>query len=400
MKRKTIAKFAAAFAAVTVAFSALPVFAAGTDYSTQIGGTKTTTFEKYLVMEQDANVPNASFTYEITAGEAVAYTESTVQILAGVDADKVTMAGVGTETAKTITYAPTDSTSNDENTKVKNYDKETQKYALKTATLDFSACGFTEPGIYRYIITESGTNQAITNDDATNRYIDVYVEDDSATGADDVLVKKLKIAGYVLHTSASTQDAAGTNPVGKSQGFTNSYDTSDLTFRNEVGGNQASHDKYFKYTIEIEGAVPGTVYTVDLSKADASSGSNSATKEEYRNKTNPVKITVDANGKATAEFYLQHGQEITIQGVSKDTKYKITADGEDYTLTEKGVEGYTDETSGTIGSNDVKTSYTASRTGTIPTGVMMTVAPFAIIAVIGILGAVLIIRRRSKNAGV
>lgn len=383
MKKKTLAKFAAAFAAVTVIAGAMPVFAAGTDYTTEIGGTKTTTFEKYLVMDADANVPNASFTYAVTAGEAVAYSDTSIEILAGVDADKVTMAGVGSETANTIKYAPGDTTANDVNTKVKNYDNKAQKYALKTATLDFSACAFKEPGVYRYVITESGTNQAVTNDDATKRYIDVYVEDSSDTTA-----KKLNIAGYVLHTTASSQDAAGTNPDGKSQGFTNSYDTSDLTFRNEVSGNQASHDKYFKYTVEIDGAVPGTVYTVDLSGADATSGSNSATKEEYRNQKNSATITVDEDGKATVSFYLQHGQEITIQGVSKDTKYKVTADGEDYTLTEKGVTGYNDETSGTIESTDVKTSYMANRAGTIPTGVMLTVAPFAAITVLGAAGMI------------
>ena len=40
----------------------------------------------------------------------------------------------------------------------------------------------------------------------------------------------------------------------KSQGFTNSFDTSDLTLRKQVTGNQASRDKYFEFTLNIDKA--------------------------------------------------------------------------------------------------------------------------------------------------
>ena len=85
-------------------------------YSTEIDGTKTTTFDKYLVMDQQAEVPNASFTYAVTAGTAKAYDVAGKKfaVLAGVDADKVTMAGVGTKTTNTITYKQGDATLNDE----------------------------------------------------------------------------------------------------------------------------------------------------------------------------------------------------------------------------------------------------------------------------------------------
>ena len=49
-------------------------------------------------MDFQANVPNATFSYAVTAGTAKAYDVQgkKFQVLAGVDADKVTMAGVGT----------------------------------------------------------------------------------------------------------------------------------------------------------------------------------------------------------------------------------------------------------------------------------------------------------------
>lgn len=400
MKKKTIAKTGVTMLTMAMLLNGTTVLAAGSNYGSQIGGTKTTTFDKYLVMDQQANVPNVSFTYGVTAGKAKDYDVNgkKVQILAGVDADKVTMAGVGTEAANTIKYAPGDATIQDADALVKNYDNATEKYAKKTATLDFSACKFTEPGIYRYIITESGNNQAVTNDEDATRVVDVYVND-----ASDADSKKLSIEGYVLHSSDSDITAGddfgsdGTVPEGKSQGFTNEYDTSDLTFKKEVSGNQASHDKYFEFTVAIKGAVPGTVYNVNLLNADPTSQSNAATIQENEGKTNSKELTVGTDGTVTQKFYLQHGQEITIQGIAKGSKYSVTENAEDYKSTEAGVADYKAPVNGTIESADLKTSYLNTRNGVIPTGVIMTVAPFAAVTLLGAAGMVTIKMKKRED---
>lgn len=390
--------------AVAMMMTSMPVMAAGTNYGATIEGTKTTTFDKYLVMDAQAEVPNATFTYAVTAGAAKAYDVNgkKFEVLAGVDADKVTMAGVGTgATVNQIVYKQGDSTAQDENAYVKDYDKATEKYAKKTATLDFSACAFTEPGVYRYVITESGTNQGITNDADLTRIVDVYVNDVS-TGAE----KKLTIAGYVLHSNeddspdvemGENAGSTGAYTNMKSQGFTNSYDTSDLTFRKEVSGNQASHDKYFEFTVAITNAVPSTVYQVDLVGADATSKSNAATIEANSEKTNPTSLTVGEDGTVTQKFYLQHGQEIKIQGLAKETNYAVTENKEDYKSTPAGVTGYTDEVGGTIVSTDLKTSYLNTRDGVIPTGVIMTVAPFAAVTLLGGFGVATIAMKKKKK---
>lgn len=403
MKKRTIAKTGATMLTMAMLLNGTTVFAAETNYGTTIEGTKTTTFDKYLVMDSQANVPNAKFTYAVTAGNAKAYNvgENKFQVLAGVDADKITMAGVGTTTANTIAYTPGDTTANNENTMVKNYDKTTEKYALKTATLDFSKVRFTEPGVYRYIITESGTNQAITNDADLTRVLDVYVNDASTETE-----KKLTIAGYVLHSNendepdvAAGKDAGstGTYVATKSQGFTNEYDTSDLTFKKEVAGNQASHDKYFKFTVKITGAVKGTVYTVDVTGADDQSQKNAATIADNAEKENVKTMTVEEDGTISQDFYLQHGQEIKIQGIAKDTKYDVTENKEDYKSEAAVVTGYTNAAKGTIESTDLKTSYKNTREGTIPTGVIMTVAPFAAVTLLGAAGMVTIKMRKKED---
>lgn len=409
MKKKAFnVAMCAAVATMMVASASTVMAATGTNYGTTIGGTKTTTFDKFLVMDKQAEVPNASFTYAVTAGNAKAYDVAgkKFQVLAGVDADKVTMAGVGTgAAANTIVYKQGDATKNDANNMVKDYDSATEKYAQKTATLDFSKVQFTEPGVYRYVLTESGTNQGITNDADLTRIVDVYVND-ATTAGETGEVKALTIAGYVLHSNADDEpdvaageDAGSTGSyVGtKSQGFTNSYDTSDLTFRKEVTGNQASHDKYFEFTVNIAKAVAGTVYDVDITDADATSGKNAATITENEGKANVTSLTVGPDGNVTQKFYLQHGQEIKIQGLAKDTTYDVTENKEDYKSTPAGVTDYADPVNGTIVSTDLKTSYKNTRDGVIPTGVVMAVAPFAAVTLFGGAGVVTMAMKGKKR---
>ena len=92
MKKNLLPKMGmtALMAATAFAGVGTPVLAAaGTNYGATIEGTKTTTFDKFLVMDTQANVPNATFTYAVTAGNAKAYDVAgkKFQVLAGVDAD-------------------------------------------------------------------------------------------------------------------------------------------------------------------------------------------------------------------------------------------------------------------------------------------------------------------------
>lgn len=424
MKKNLLPKMwmTALMAATAFAGVGTPVLAAaGTNYGTTIEGTKTTTFDKFLVMDKQANVPNAKFTYTVTAGNAKAYDVAgkKFQVLAGVDADKITMAGVGAAdaAANSIVFKQGDGSDTHDTTKdeyVKNIDAAKQKYALKTATLDFSKVQFTEPGVYRYIITESGTNQGITNDADITRVLDVYVNDASAD-VDGAFTKKLTIAGYVLHSNENDEPdvaagenfgSTGTYTDKKSQGFTNSYDTSDLTLRKQVTGNQSSRDKYFEFTLNIAAAQPNTKYDVVIDDADATSKTNAATIEANAGKTNVTSITTDGDGKATQKFYLQHGQQVTVQGLAKDTTYAVTENTEDYKSTANTKDAPVVDTKadteaapvdGTIVSTDLTTGFLNTRDGVIPTGVIMAVAPFAVVTILGGAGIVTMVMKKNKK---
>ncbi len=444
MKLKRFAAFTASLASAAIMAAALPLnaLAAGTDYSTDRvneADMESVDFTKYLVMDVNANVPNAEFTYSIAGideEDAIAATETTLAVLPGVGSPKF-KAGDETSDTGTAAFTPEDTTKlesekGDDTVEFVTPDTTDEKYAQKTITLDFSEVVFTEPGVYRYILTETNdAPQGVTNDPVIERTLDVYVQDASTDEA-----KLLEIAAYVMYKDTidtapkidKTTEDPNEVPNGaeassdKIFSYTNKYTTYDLHFGKEVEGNQGSKDKYFAFTVSLSGAVAGTKYTVDLSEADAAAGSNSATKAEYRGKANPNEIVADENGEATATFYLQDGQYIVIQGLAENTGYSVEEEAEDYAsssgtdreaiaeIPAQGTEGdesyvdavpakpYNDSPTGTM-TSDIYTGYTNTREGVIPTGILLSIAAPAVIGVIVLSGIViLLIRGRKRKA--
>ena len=86
MKRK----IAMAIMTATMIMSAVPVCAADNSYIGVAG--ESAKFDKYLVMDKEANVPNASFTYTIEPGTAKTYSVEgkKFEVLAGVGTPSMT----------------------------------------------------------------------------------------------------------------------------------------------------------------------------------------------------------------------------------------------------------------------------------------------------------------------
>lgn len=401
---------------------------------TPVDGTSLT-FKKFLIIGAGDNVPNVTFSYTIAAGTAISTDTSSnteFQVDAGVDADKVTITDT-TFAPRATTYtsvqtgdidvtrqASDRATGLTADTGVEFETSKGEQYAVQNATVDFSGVTFVEPGVYRYIITEtaSTTNAAagIMHDNDVDRVLDVYVTDNNGT---------LEISGYVLHKNESNiaiSSTMGSNDVmsegepldDKTDGFTNEYKSKDLVFKKEVVGNQASRDKYFEFTLKLENVGNENTFTVSIAddndpnttdgNADATSGSNNATITANRGKENVLTLTSDASGEITRKFYLQHGQSIAVRGLPLNAEYTVTENAEDYKSTGASVTGYTDATSGDIGivagnNKVVKTSFKNERQGIIPTG-LFTIVGSAIavilIALIGI-GIVLMGKRRKEE---
>ena len=381
---KTIKKISALLLAVLL-LAALGMSAAAAEafvYKPVNGDATSFTFTKFLVLDKDANVPNAEFEFAIAAGQAAdADPGTSLAILPGPDADKVVLgkASFGPES-----YDAAAATDIDVANK---YDAQTQKYVKKTVTADFSKVSFPEPGVYRYLLTEVAPTASGFTGDSEPRVLDVYVSD--VDGA-------LEVTAYILHekdeaiTVTADYGSQGGELKDKNDGFTNVYTSFDLTISKEVKGNQASKDKFFKFTVTIEDT-PGNVLTVDLSNAVETVPSTPGTNPEYVGKTNPATLTVGEDGKVQAEFYLQHSQSVTIKGLTKDAPYEVVETPEDYRPNNP------QNAKGTI-TADTTVAFVNTRDGVIPTGVMLTVVPGVVIVTLAIAGLFLLGRRKKTQA--
>ena len=403
---------------------------------TPVSGQSTTnpSLKKYLIMRAGDMVPQVTFHYTVTAGKARSSStsdNSVMEVRAGVDPGSISVSDAVFSPSKTTSSSASPSQIDVQRTDRTNIRFETakgEKFAVVESVIDFSSVSFNEPGIYRYVITESVSSadqdKGILPDEDTDRILDVYVTDDGRGN--------LKISSYVLHRNDS--DVTINNTMGsgdvqssgaavsdKTDGFTSEYKSIDLVFLNKVTGNQASRDKYFIYTLKLTGLQAGDKYVVSLAddaNANTTDGNADAAIAAYPNTvttvitsavTQPTILTVPAGGELTQCFYLQDGQSIAIQGLPQNAKYTLTENPEDYKWKEAAVNGYTDAVStgsGKIvdldrdGDQVVRTSYLNQRSGVIPTGIMLTTAPGILVILAGAAGLLLTVKKnRKRNTG-
>ena len=402
--------------AILVIAMAVPAMAATT--YTPVAGTSTT-FQKYLIMDAGDTVPNATFSFTVAPGAAISADTSDNEVMQ-------VLPGVGTPTIADVTFGPNDTTSTtrigkidvlrDEEDRTGTLSMDTvqldsgEKFAEKTATISFSGITFDEPGIYRYIVTETANAShaaaGIIHDTDTDRVLDVYVTDDG-TGT-------LVVSGYVLHTDVddvAIGDSMGSAPTeagsgaleDKSDGFTNEYTTKDLKIEKEVSGNQASRDKWFQLTATLTNVNDSDTFVVSIAadeddttndgNADATSGTTSATRASNQGQTNPTTVT-GAQLRAGVNFYLQHGQSVVIRGLPLNASYTVTEDAEDYKSAVKSGDTNTGVIATVAGNNKMAVAgFTNTRNGVIPTGVAMGIGGIAVL--LGLAVIYFIVRKRN-----
>lgn len=437
---KTAAVIAATMMAVSGA--AVPAFAA----TTPVAGTSTT-FDKYLVMKKNANVPNATFSYTVSIP-----TDDEMKTLPNPEDTNGTnltvRKGIGSPTASSTTFTAGDKTFDSAQTartntsSVKTTDLkedqvtlgDNQKYAKQTSTVDFSKVTFSEPGVYRYKVTENNTDEKGITKDSTPRFLDVYVESGD-TGT-------LSIKGYVFHTASETQKKDGTNPAGKNKGFTNTYTTQDLTLTKTVTGNQGFRDQYFKFHVDITDLDGGArlfltdkdgnkpykstdtvAYAYNKDTGTRTTGQNRFVATEGNGSFADVSapdgadadmsglaLTANSSGNASFDVYLKNGESLKINGLTEGAKYTVTETSEDYSasatknnqaidLTHNGTD-HTDATATQTLAGDETVVFTNDREGTLPTGIYHNNrAAFNIMGIAAAGGAIaIVIRKRRKNA--
>ena len=419
---RKIKRALSAAAAALVLAAAIPLNVGAVDFDyTDLAGTAITnvTFDKYLVMDQAAEVPNVTFEFTVTGGDAIPAQDADPTANPPVLSTVAIKAGIGTPTIQPVTFADGDTTSTtkksgDDSVVLGTHDK----YADKVATVVFpSTISFPEPGIYRYIITETNGGKTGITYDTSAKYLDVYIED-SNNGTN-----TLVFGGYVIHDSLQAPEK-GTDYGTKADSYTdkkitgiqNNYSTKTLSVAKAVSGNQASRDKFFKVTVSVDGLNAGDKFTVSIASdsddatidgsAAATSGSTDATKTAYQGQTNTTLIEVQSGTSFSQDFYLQHGDYVAIRGLPEGAKYSVTEDAEDYKMAKDAEVGTTASPNtfddGTLNgtaiegtlSDNTKVGFTNTKDGTVPTGVLLSYTPAAVVGIIVIAGIIFLVRKR------
>ena len=419
-----------ASAMLAVAMMAMPAGAA-TAYTAIDGSTINCTVDKYLVVKSDAVIPNASFDFTIAPGTAIDAEDGKMAVYAGSNAVKL-VAGTdvtvdSTDNKKcTVSFDSTDATidETDRNGYTVNFstttDTSDEKFARKSFGVDFSDVTFSEPGVYRWIITEDVGKAELTKgikaDTIGTRTIDVYVSDNAGALGISACVLHEGILAPAAGTNKGSADVTGNGVAlsDKSTGFTNKYGTQNLSFAKTVDGNQGSKDKFFQFKVTVTGVHDADSFQVIMTHATTQPEKTAATVYSASDmaSANTLAAVSDAPagevyGKITGEqlkagkyFYLSNDEYITILGLPEGAVYTVEEEAEDYLSTDGagtyGGHEYTMDKTGEIALVDVYTGFTNTRDGVIPTGVILSVAPWVIAGIV-IIGGIVFFAIRSRK---
>lgn len=353
MLKKTIRRLGALAMVLAMAVS---VFAVSASAAETVPGNAETKFDFTKTVTTDGNTyaPNTSFGYTVTNGEAGSITDAnnnTVPVLAG----------QGGVTLTDTVFAPT----------ITGMTTVADSYEV-TGKIVVAANTFTTTGVYHYVVEEKSTPayDGITYDTAKR---DLYI--------------------YVVRENGQlvVKYAIMKNGTDKSTGFVNDYGKTNekihkVTVTKEVTGLLADKNKEFEFTVSVKGAA-GEKYKVGY------------------------KVTADAAEEVT---YVDSTETTDAEGIVKERKIKIKDTGciviyglsktDVYTVNEKDYssEGYTTENRKNSGSitegkdGDVNITVENKYDTVTPGGVIMTIAPYALMVVLAGAFAVVFLSRRNR----
>lgn len=327
------------------------------------------TITKDLTKEANTMVPNVSFSYTVspvdpTQGE----TRNGVPVTRGAD--------------NGVTYSGDDATGNPYGTAVFAPGNALDNRTTVSDTVDFgiNANAFTIPGVYKYTITENTFDYDGITDETGTLYLYVYVEN-------------VNNNVQVTYTEVVNTDG-GTSATAKTDTYTNDYDSQgnvlhDLTVYKVISGNAADLTASFSFDVTINGE-GGEKYYVEIGTYTTDRGFVAGSGENDH-----AILTSGTKG----NFTLGNNQAIKIYGLDSDDSYTVEELNDNtngYTLKINDVPNADGITRGTI-TADATVKFENNKAVSTPTGVIMNVAPYALMVVIAAAGAFVFLRKRAED---
>ncbi|CYU97543.1 QVPTGV class sortase B protein-sorting domain-containing protein [Streptococcus suis] len=289
-------------------------------------------------------VPNTTFTFTISGVSSEnGTTKDGLTVHEGLTA--------GLETSKTVSYTNKDTIASKE----------------QTVAFDFSRVNYPTPGIYRYKVTETAGNTPGVSYSDQKYVVDVY-----ALSEGDAIKPK-----YII----SRQEGSDTKEPIK---FNNGLKTTALTISKKVTGNAGDKNKDFGFTITL--------------KADSHYENGSKIFAKFNDKTG--KSTDKELSIGENQFTLKDGESLSIDKLPIGITYKVEENkSEDYKVSAELTEN--NQAKPYNLGEDIKSDATSdaivvtnNKNIDTPTGVAMTIAPYAVMTLVGIGGVLYFVKNK------
>ena len=251
----------------------------------------------------------------------------------------------------------------------------------KDVTFALSGLSFTEPGVYKYQITETTTPAGFTNETGT---LDAYLFVEDTNGSTD---GGIQIYGVVVTTPS--ENANKEEAETKTDTVVNSYmmdATGSLTVTKNIDGTMASPNDEFTFT--VSGLTADNTYVVsgtDITDENNQIVADDEGKYQFTLKANETLTIMGLTAKeyVVTETPSDKGYSLT-SVTGKDADDKVISDGAaDVTLT-------TEQMTKTV-------TFLNTRNAVSPTGIVMNVAPYALLVVVAAAGCFVFMRKRRED---
>ena len=313
---------------------------------------------KIVTTDGDTYAPATSFEFTVDNGAAIEDFNDGKNIV------DVTGGVTGGLTGTTITSVPTTTSDDDVVEPADSY--------TFSGSLAVNISAFQKPGVYHYVVTETeGVYEGIAYSEES---YDVYVYVVNANNEGTVFKVDTVIA---FKNGSKVSDVTFTNNYG--EGSNNS--THDVTVTKVLTGTMANMSDTFSFNVGVKGA------------------SGEAYKIVYTQKGIPATTYVMSNGTTTLTG-IGHNDTITIYGLTANDTYTVTeTDGtsQGYTVSDSVKTDAAGTVSGKVTADNTNETITNTKNAVTPTGIAMTIAPYAIMVVAAAGVAFLFLRRRNSE---